>query len=74
MKFLVPLFLLTGCATVPHDDDARATHREHLSKWCRAIGPCITGRGGQQPAPGAPPLPIYSDTCGYLPASYGDDC
>ena len=40
----------------------------------RAIGPCITGRNGPTPAPGAPALPVYSDTCGYLPATYGDDC
>ena len=77
MKFLIPLLLLTtGCATVPHDvdEDARVAHREHLAEWCRAIGPCITGRNGPMPAPGAPALPVYDDVCGYLPATYGDDC
>ena len=76
MKFLLPLFLLSGCATVPHDvdDDARVAHRAHLAEWCRYVGPCITGRGGPMPAPGAPSLPIYSDTCGYLPPVYGSDC
>jgi hypothetical protein len=56
------------------DDDARVAHREHLAEWCRHVGPCVTGRGGPMPAPGAPPLPIYSDVCGYLPPVYGDDC
>ena len=76
MKFLLPLILLTGCATVPHDvdDDARAAHRAHLAEWCQHVGPCVTGRNGPMPAPGAPTLPIYSDTCGYLPPVYGSDC
>lgn len=69
--------VLTGCSITSHDlndDDARVAHREHLAEWCRVVGPCVTGWGGQQPAPGAPALPVYSDTCGYLPAVYGDDC
>ena len=76
IRILAVILLLPGCATVPHDtdDDARAAHREHLAEWCLHVGPCVTGRGGQQPAPGAPDLPIYSDVCGYLPPTYGDDC
>ena len=76
IRVLAVILLLPGCATVPHDmdDDARVAHREHLAEWCQHVGPCVTGWGGQMPAPGAPPLPIYSDVCGYLPAVYGDDC
>ncbi len=73
---LLAVILLSGCATVPYDldDDARVAHREHLAEWCQHVGPCVTGRGGMMPAPGAPDLPVYNDVCGYLPPSYGDDC
>lgn len=72
--------VLGGCALQPavearwDDDDARWAHREALAEWCAHVGPCEAGRGGLMPAPGAPPLPPYSEACGYLPPLLGDDC
>lgn len=75
------LAIVAGCATPSHelafdrdDVDARELQREHMAQWCRMVGPCESGRGGLQPAPGAPPLPAYTEACGYLPPVYGDDC
>lgn len=69
---------LASCATAPAFDpddlEARAAHADALAEWCAAVGPCVSGRGGLQPAPGAPALPVYSEACGYLPPLLGDDC
>jgi hypothetical protein len=73
------MLALAGCvarAAAFDVDDAsqRAEHREALAEWCSVVGPCVSGPGGQMPAPDAPPLPEYDEACGYLPPAYGDDC
>ena len=57
-------------------------HRDAMADYCRIVleplGPgarCIAAPGNRLvPGPDAPPMPVYTEACGYLPPVYGDDC
>jgi len=72
---------ITGCATIApaavadyyadmqeQADEARA-HREALVEFCSYDANACDGG---MPRPGT--LPVYSESCGYLPPLLGDDC
>jgi hypothetical protein len=77
--------VLASCAVADHgiafDEGDRDAHAQHMEEWCRYVAVaegrtlCLRAANGSLvPGPSAPPLPVYSEACGYLPPVYGDDC